>query len=109
MSNNLIGFGSLEGLSGSCGCSGRRAGMAGFGASPDGIGAGPDGIGATLGMNGISFAPLAIMAVIGGTVGYFAGGMTGRRLRGQSPVVAGLAAGAATGAIGFVLTSLTKR
>lgn len=113
MSNNLIGFGSLEGLGGSCGCAGRRAGMAGFGAGPDGLGAGPDGIGSTTSMsNAPVYTTLAVVGVAAGTMGYFIGGAAGKRMSGKSPAYVGLVAGAftglATGLASAVLT-LTKK
>lgn len=97
MQQNLIGFGSADGLGSSCGCSGsRRAGMAGFGAGPDGLGNSP--------MTGANVMALAIPSMliaggIAGTIGYFLGGAIGRRNEGKNPSLVGAASGAALGGV----------
>lgn len=90
MSNNLIGFGSADGLGG-CGCSGRSAGMAGVGASPDGLGAPAAGMGFPKEL----YAPLALYAVASTAGGYFAGKYIGRGMKNSGTATVAAVAGAA--------------
>lgn len=107
MSQNLVGFGSPDGLGSSCGCASRSVGMAGFGAGPDGLGDGPSG--GTVASNLIkAAAPVALLTgvvagVVASGVGYAAGGPVGKKLSGKSPVMVGAASGAIVGGIAAVL------
>ena len=106
MQRNLIGFGNVDGLGSSCGCSGvRRSGMAGFGA-------GPDGLGVLKFENVVLENPTTIgLAVSGlvGVAGYVIGGAIGRKMGAKSPALTGAVAGASTAILFGVIDAFLLR